>query len=142
MRDMSLFVVLLALAVIAWRKPWTGGGGLALLGATHPQAYGGEWAARLPAYKAPFVVTCLAAALEFRRRRQWPNLPFDWRLVVLGVLFANFVITASYAVLPDTARGPFTVPRYNLRMAGSGKWPSEFFTVAPTSALKTYAHIQ
>lgn len=105
MRDISILVLLLALAWLAWRKPWTGVVGLALLGAMHPQGYGGEWAARLPAYKVLFVVTCLAAALEFRRLRQWPTLPFDWRLVVLGLLFADFALSTWYAMLPDTARG-------------------------------------
>lgn len=105
MRDLGILVILLALLWLAWRKPWTGVVGLALLGAMHPQGYGGEWAAQLPAYKALFVVTCVAAALEFRRRRQWPTLPFDWRLVVLGLLFVDFVLSTWYAMLPDTARG-------------------------------------
>jgi putative inorganic carbon (HCO3(-)) transporter len=105
MRDITLLIMLLTLAWMAWRKPWTGVIGLALLGAMHPQSYGGEWAARLPVYKVLFVVTCLAAALEFRRLRQWPTLSFDWRLVVLGLLFADFTLTTWYAILPDTARG-------------------------------------
>lgn len=105
MRDLGILVILLALLWLAWRKPWTGVVGLALLGAMHPQGYGDEWAARLPAYKALFVVTCLAAALEFRRRRQWPTLPFDWRLVILGLLFVDFALSTWYAILPDTARG-------------------------------------
>lgn len=105
MRDISILIMLLMLAWLAWRKPWTGVVGLALLGAMHPQGYGGEWAARLPVYKVLFVVTCLAAALEFRRLRQWPTLPFDWRLVVLGLMFADFVLSTWYAILPDTARG-------------------------------------
>jgi putative inorganic carbon (HCO3(-)) transporter len=105
MRDLSILVMLLTLAWLAWRKPWTGVVGLALLGAMHPQSYGGEWAMRLPVYKVLFVVTCLAAALEFRRLRQWPTLRFDWRLVVLGLLFADFVLSTWYAMLPDTARG-------------------------------------
>lgn len=105
MRDITILIMLLGLAWLAWRKPWTGVVGLALLGAMHPQSYGGEWAARLPVYKVLFVVTCLAAALEFRRLRQWPTLPFDWRLVVLGLLFADFGLSTWYAMLPDTARG-------------------------------------
>jgi putative inorganic carbon (HCO3(-)) transporter len=105
MRDVTILLLLLALAWLAWRKPWTGVVGLALLGAMHPQTYGGEWAARLPVYKVLFVVTCLAAAIEFRRLRRWPTLPFDWRLVVLGLLFADFALTTWYAILPETARG-------------------------------------
>ena len=105
MRDISILIMLLAMAWLAWRKPWTGVVGLALLGAMHPQSYGGEWAAQLPVYKVLFIVTCLAAALEFRRLRQWPTLPFDWRLVILGLLFADFGLSTWYAMLPDTARG-------------------------------------
>lgn len=105
MRDIIILIVLLGLAWLAWRKPWTGVVGLALVGAMHPQNYGGEWAAHLPVYKALFGVTCLAAALEFRRLRQWPSLTLDWRLVVMGLLFADFVLTTWFAILPDTARG-------------------------------------
>ena len=105
MRDMTIVIMLLILSWLAWRKPWTGVVGLALLGAMHPQSYGGDWAVRLPIYKVLFVVTCLAAALEFRRLRQWPTLPFDWRLVVLGLLFVDFALSTWYAILPDTARG-------------------------------------
>ena len=105
MRDITILIVLLVLAWLAWRKPWTGVVGLALLGAMHPQGYGGEWAAQLPIYKVLFVVTCLAAALQFRRLRQWPALPFDWRLVVLGLLFLDFGLSTWFAMLPDTAQG-------------------------------------
>jgi probable O-glycosylation ligase (exosortase A-associated) len=105
MRDISILVILCALAWLAWRKPWTGVVGLALLGAMHPQNYGSDWVTRVPVYKVLFVVTCAAAALEFWRRRQWPNLPFDWRLVVLGLLFADFMLSTWYAILPDTASG-------------------------------------
>lgn len=105
MRDITILIVLLVLAWLAWRKPWTGVVGLALLGAMHPQDYGGEWASRLPIYKVLFVVTCLAAALQFRRLRQWPALPFDWRLVVLGLLFLDFGLSTWFAMLPDTAQG-------------------------------------
>ena len=105
MRDITILIMLLVLALLAWRRPWVGVVGLALLGAMHPQSYGGEWSTQLPVYKVLFVVTCLAAALEFWRYRKWPTLAFDWRLIVLGLLFLDFAITTWYAILPDTASG-------------------------------------
>lgn len=105
MRDIIILIMLLGLAWLAWRKPWTGVVGLALLGAMHPQSYGGEWASQLPVYKILFIVTSIAAALEFRRLRQWPSLTFDWRMVVLGLLFLDFALSTWYAMLPDTAQG-------------------------------------
>jgi putative inorganic carbon (HCO3(-)) transporter len=104
-RDIAILLILLGLAWLAWRKPWTGVVGLAWLGAMHPQSYGEDWATRLPAYKALFVVTVIATGTDFLRRRQSPTLPFDWRLVVLGLLLADFGLSTWYAILPDTARG-------------------------------------
>ncbi len=105
MRDIAILSILLAMAWLAWRKPWTGSVGLAFLGVMHPQGYSSEWAAQLPAYKALFVVTLLAAALEFRRIRAWPSLKFDWRLIVLALLYVAFLHSTWHAILPDTARG-------------------------------------
>lgn len=105
MRDMALFVMMLALIWMAWRKPWIGVVGLALLGAMHPQSYGGEWTTQFPVYRVLFLVTCAAVMVDYWRTRQYPQLFWDWQLAVLGLLFAHFALTTQLAVLPDTARG-------------------------------------
>lgn len=105
MRDMTLFVMLLALVWMAWRKPWIGVVGLALLGAMHPQSYGGEWMSRFPVYRVLFLVTCVAVGVDYWRTKRYPRLFWDWRLAVLGLLFAHFALTTQLALLPDTARG-------------------------------------
>lgn len=105
MRDMTLFVIMLALIWMVWRKPWIGVAGLALLGAMHPQSYGGEWMSRFPVYKVLFLVTCVAVVIDYWRTRRYPPLFWDWRLAVLVLLLADFVLTTQLALLPDTARG-------------------------------------
>lgn len=105
MRDMALFVMMLALVWMAWRKPWIGVVGLALLGAMHPQSYGGEWMSRFPVYRVLFLVTCVAVVVDYWRTKRYPRLFWDWRLAVLGLLFAYFALTTQFALLPDTARG-------------------------------------
>ena len=105
MRDVALFAILVGLCALALSRPWFGVVGLALLGAMHPQSYGGEWMSRFPVYKVLFVVTCVAVVVDCWRTRQWPRLFWDWRLAVLGLLFADYVLTTHFALLPDTARG-------------------------------------
>jgi len=104
MRDIALLAMLVGLCALALSRPWFGVVGLALLGAMHPQSYG-EWMSRFPAYKVLFLVTCGAVVLDCWRTRQWPRFFWDWRLAVLGLLFADFVLTTHFALLPDTARG-------------------------------------
>lgn len=105
MRDMALLAMLVGLCALALSRPWFGVVGLALLGAMHPQAYGGEWMSRFPVYKVLFLVTCVAMVVDCWRTGQWPRLFWDWRLAVLGLLLADFVLTTYFALLPDTARG-------------------------------------
>lgn len=104
MRDIALFAMLTGLCGLALLRPWLGVVGLAVLGAMHPQAYGGPWMKGFPAYKLLFLVTCAAVAIELWRTRRWPRLQWDWRLGVLALLFAHFVVTTWFALLPDTAR--------------------------------------
>ena len=105
MRDIALLTILVGLCWLALLRPWFGVVGLAILGAMHPQSYGGEFMSQLPMFKVLFLVTCLAVVVDYWRTRQWPKVFWDWRLVVLGLLFADFVITTQFALLPDTSRG-------------------------------------
>jgi len=104
MRDIALLAMLVGLCALALMRPWWGVVGLALLGDMHPQSYG-VWMSRFPVYKVLFLVTCVAVARDCWRTRQWPPIFWDWRLAVLGLLFADFVLTTYFALLPDTARG-------------------------------------
>jgi probable O-glycosylation ligase (exosortase A-associated) len=102
-RDLILLVILLALCVMAWRRPWVGVLGLTLLGAMHPHRYGSLLLADFPYYKTLFVVTLAATAWQFWRARTWPRLAWDWRLVVLGLLFVQFAISSAFALDPGAA---------------------------------------
>jgi probable O-glycosylation ligase (exosortase A-associated) len=104
MRDAALLAMLVGVCALALSRPWLGVLGLALFGAMHPQSYG-EWMAQFPVYKVLFLVTCVSVVLDYARTRRRPPFFWDWRLVVLGLLFADFVLTTYFALLPDTARG-------------------------------------
>ncbi len=105
MRDMALLGILLGLCWLALLRPWIGVVGLALLGAMHPQSYGGELMVRVPMFKVLFLAICVGVAVDYWRTRQWPRVFGNWSLLVLGLLFADFVLTTQFALLPDTARG-------------------------------------
>ena len=103
MRDMTTLILLLTLIWLAWRQPWMGVLGLTLLSAMHPQTYGGETMSHFPVYKALFLATCLGVAIDYWRTRKWPTLFWDWRFLVLALLYLDFVLTTQFALLPDTA---------------------------------------
>ena len=103
MRDITLVIMLLTLAWMAWRQPWVGVLGLVIISTLHPQAYAGEWMRTFPLYKALFLITSAAMAADAWREHSLPRLVWDWRLPVLGLLFLDFIITTYYALLPDTA---------------------------------------
>ena len=104
MRDAALLAMLVAVCALALSRPWLGVLGMALFGSMHPQSYG-DWMAQFPVYKLLFLVTCVSVALDYVRTRRRPPLFWDWRLTVLALLFADFVLTTYFAVLPETARG-------------------------------------
>lgn len=103
MRDLILLVLLLALCWMAWRKPWVGVVGLALLSTLHPQAYGSPLFAQIPVYKLLFLATTVAAIRQWVRSRRWPVVGWEWRLSALLILFADFVLTSHFALSPGAA---------------------------------------
>lgn len=105
MRDMALLAILIGLCWLSLIRPWIGVVGLAVIGTLHPQSYGGELMLRFPMFKVLFVAICLGVAVDYWRTRQWPRVFGDWSLIVMGLLFADFVMTTQFALLPDTARG-------------------------------------
>lgn len=100
MRDLTLVLMLLALAGMAWRQPWLGVLALVFVAIVHPHGYAIGFMQGFPAYLALFAVVTLAAAWQFARRRTWPRLYWDWRLAVLALLWGHFVLTTALGVNP------------------------------------------
>ena len=84
MRDMALLGILLGLCWLALLRPWIGVVGLALLGAMHPQSYGGEWIVRVPIFKVLFAAICLGMAFDYWRTRQRPVFFWDLESACTG----------------------------------------------------------
>lgn len=100
MRDMSLLVMLLVLVWMAWRWPWMGMLGLAFLSCTHPQSYAVGYMQSFPVYLALFIVVALAALRDIVQRRSMPELFWDWRLAILALLWAQFLLTTILGLNP------------------------------------------
>lgn len=100
MRDLSLVVLLLALAWMAWRRPWTGVLGLVFVATTHPQGYATGFMHGFPAYLALLAVVVLAAAWQAVRERALPQHFWDWRLGVVLLLWGHFAVTTALGVNP------------------------------------------
>lgn len=100
MRDLSLVVMLLALAWMTWRQPWLGVLALVFVAIVHPQGYAGGFMQGFPAYVALFGVVLLASGSQLVRQRAWPPLIWDWRLLILLLLWGHFVVTTALGVNP------------------------------------------
>jgi len=100
MRDLTLVIMLLALAGMAWRQPWLGVLALVFVAIVHPQGHAIGFMQGFPAYLALFAVVTLAAAWQFARLRTWPRPHWDWRLAVLALLWGHFVLTTALGVNP------------------------------------------
>jgi probable O-glycosylation ligase (exosortase A-associated) len=103
MRDLSLLLILLGLVSLAWWRPWLGVMGLAFIGGMHPQGYAGGFMKTFPIYMTLFAVVALAAARDYWRWRAWPRLPIDWRLLLILLIWGQFVLSTSQAINPWAA---------------------------------------
>jgi len=116
MRDLSLLILLLALGMLAWWRPWLGVLGMAFLGGMAPQAYAQGFMAQFPVFMALFGVTALAALRDWLRGISrpsltfaWlrglapPHLGFDWRVALLLALWAWFYLSTTQALNPWAA---------------------------------------
>jgi putative inorganic carbon (HCO3(-)) transporter len=103
MHDVTAYIMLLALAVMAWREPWMGLLGLAMLNVVHPQGAGNGEAAALPAYSILLGITLVSATYAWLRKRLEPVLFWDWRLLVLFLLVGQFALTTWLGVNPWAA---------------------------------------
>lgn len=100
MRDLTLVVILLTLAWMAWRQPWLGVLALLFVAILHPHGYATDFMQDFPAYLALFGVVVLATGWQFVRMRAWPPLFWDWRFLVLILLWGHFVVTTALGVNP------------------------------------------
>ena len=100
MRDISLLIMLFALAAMAWRQPWFGVLGLVFVGVLNPQGYATSFMQGFPAYLSLLVVVTLSAGWQLIRQRIWPPLFWDWRLAVLVLLWGQFVLTTALGINP------------------------------------------
>lgn len=100
MRDITLLIMLLILAWMAWRQPWVGVLGLVFVGVMHPQGYATDFMRSFPAYFALLIVVALSAGWQLFRGRAWPQLFWDWRLAGLALLWGQFVLTTALGINP------------------------------------------
>lgn len=103
MRDLAILLILCGMAWLAWWRPWIGVLGLAFLGGMHPQGYASGFMATFPVYMTLFVFVALAAARDFWRQRALPPLFFDWRLLLMVLLWGQFVLSTTQALNPWAA---------------------------------------
>lgn len=100
MRDLTLVAMLLSLAWMAWRQPWLGVLALVFVAIVYPHGYATGFMQGFPAYLALFGVVLAAAGWQFARQRAWPPLFWDWRLIILALLWLHFVVTTALGVNP------------------------------------------
>jgi probable O-glycosylation ligase (exosortase A-associated) len=104
MRDISILIILVTLAVMALREPWIGALGLVFVGVMHPQGYALDFMRSFPAYLALLIVVALSTGWQLFRQRSWPRLYWDWRLGLIGLLWTWFILSTYFAINPLPAR--------------------------------------
>ena len=100
MRDVSIIIMLLTLAVMAWRQPWVGVLGLVFVDVMHPQGYATDFMRAFPASFALLCVVALATGWQFIRERTLQPLFWDWRLAGLALLWGQFTLTSALGINP------------------------------------------
>ena len=104
MRDISILLILLGMAWLAWPRPWLGVLGLAVLSYMHPHGYATSFMRDFPAYLLLFSWVCFSAVHQIWRDKTWATLPWqrllDWRLYGLLGLWIWFGVTSHYSVAP------------------------------------------
>lgn len=72
MRDLTLVIMLLSLAWMAWRLPWVGLLGLLFIGILHPQNYAADFMRGFPAYSSLMGVVFLSLGWQLWWQRVFP----------------------------------------------------------------------
>jgi probable O-glycosylation ligase (exosortase A-associated) len=104
MRDITLLIMLLTLAWMAWRQPWVGVLGLVFVGVMHPQGYATDFMRSFPAYFALLIVVAFSGGWHLFRQRAWPQRFWDWRLGLVVLLWIWFICSTYFAINPLPAR--------------------------------------
>lgn len=104
MRDYALFLILIGFIILALYRPWLGVLGLAVLGFMHPQGYGEGFMKTFPAFLILFAATTTGYSFERFRLKRWPTVHWDWRLVMLALLFGWYFVSTYFALAPYAAR--------------------------------------
>ena len=103
-RDLSLVILLLGFSWLAWRRPWLGLLGLAVLGYMHPHGYTPGFMKTFPVYASLFSVVVVSTAYATLRGRLHALSPIwwrhDWRVYALPGLWLWFALTSHFAVAP------------------------------------------
>jgi len=103
MRDITLLIMLLALAAAAWRQPWVGLLGVLFVGILHPQNYATDFLRGMPIYAFLLGNVLLAGGWDFLRNKTWPRLFWDWRIGLLIIMWGWFALTTYFAINPAMA---------------------------------------
>jgi len=100
MKDIALLGMLLVLVWIAFKRPWAGLLGLIFVAVAHPQGYATSFMQGFPAYATLFAVVLLSVGGQLVRQRAYPSLAWDWRLAVLALLWAQFLVSTALGMNP------------------------------------------
>ncbi|WP_446811874.1 putative O-glycosylation ligase, exosortase A system-associated [Methylomonas sp. 2BW1-5-20] len=103
MRDIVVFIFLLACIVAAIKKPWWGVLSLAVFSYLNPHAYAWGFVRSLPVYYVLFLV--VAFGTMWTKDKQ--PIPKDWRITTFIMLWFYFAFTTTQAPLFDISLSKF-----------------------------------
>jgi probable O-glycosylation ligase (exosortase A-associated) len=118
MSDAPILLILIALALAAWLRPWLGVLVLIALDTLHPQGFATAFMKDAPVYLVMFGVVLVRVAMHFARqppKLDWRGLVREWRVWAFLLLWLDFLLTTWFSKDPWAA------------------WP-QFITVSKTLA--------
>ena len=108
MRDLAILCIIGGLCVVTLMRPWMGVIALAVVGYMHPQGYALGVVKQLPAFD--ILVFCLLASILISPSTRSPaylkqrlRILRDWRLILLGLLWLDFLLTSTFSMVPVIA---------------------------------------
>ncbi|MCP4992935.1 MAG: putative O-glycosylation ligase, exosortase A system-associated, partial [Gammaproteobacteria bacterium] len=108
MRDLAILCIIGGLGAITLFRPWMGVLALAAVGYLHPQSYAWGIAKQLPAFEilvfvllASLLISPQTRSLTFLKQRL--RILADWRLILLGLLWLDILLTSAFSLVPAVA---------------------------------------
>ena len=108
MRDLAILCVIGGLCTITLMRPWMGVLALAVVGYMHPQGYALGLVKQLPAFE--ILIFCLLASILISPQTRSPaflkqrlTMLLDWRLILLGLLWLDLLLTSTFSMVPVVA---------------------------------------